>query len=311
MIKHLTEEEIAICAEALDKGNYQSLPHNIREHVAHCDQCADEILMVADIAKDKDLFLKPEAPKKDKAQKIIAWSVSVAAAIALILLLIDISDSTLKKGETLLTQETISPKQDSDQDSSTAKTDQTTETADSEKQEPVSPSGSNEIQKSSDKELIAKSNQKISEQTEEDKSMPATAAPTGQMPSTGAPSSGVPPHLREKADTLKFLAHFEPNEELEKLTERFKGNLRSTDEIEVISPLSLSCSKSSITIKWKNPQKKRLIIEVFNNKGERILETETTEEVYTLQNLNNGLYYWKLISEDFELLFCGRIEVNN
>lgn len=315
MTKHLTEEEIAICADALDNGNYQSLPHSIRNHVAHCDQCADEILLVADIAGDKELTLTPEAPKQDKAQKIIAWSASVAAAIALILLLIDLSDNTLKQGESLLTQKTTSgDKQTEAKDSFPGETTQHTETTLSEKKSSGSISKRVETNESTNNQFIAKNAKKAIEQSRENKhseSLPPKEAPATQMSSAEASPSGVTPHLKEKADTLKFLAHYKPNEKLEKLTKRFKGNLRSTDGIEVISPLTLSCSKSSITIKWNNPQQKRLIIEVFNNNGERILETETIKEQYTLQNLENGLYYWKLISEDFELLFCGKIVIKS
>ncbi|PWD97647.1 hypothetical protein [Marinilabilia rubra] len=312
MIKHLTEEEIAMCAEALENGNYQSLPRYIREHVVQCDECAEEILTVADIVHSEQLKITPEVEKKDKIQKFIAWGASIAAAIALILLLFDLNDQATNNEGGLLTQETISNNKEASSNGTITKKDsgakseaETLVTKDDQSGETDDIINS-EIKKknttpdtSGDNILIADNHQKEPENTERNQA----------LPSSGAPASGVPPHLQEKADTIRFLAHFEPDEDLEKLVDRYKGNLRNSGEVKVVSPLTVTNSNNSITIKWENPGKKRLIIEVFNNEGSRIIETETTKNEYTLKNLDEGLYYWKLISENFELLFCGKIVI--
>ena len=314
MTKHLTEEEIAMCAEALEKGSYHSMPYEVREHIAHCDQCADEILTVADIASDEELKLTPIAPKKDKTQKIIAWSVSIAAAIALVLLLFDLSDHGYKKQQTpLLSEKITNTTPDTVKDNSNATTKevnkgikQTTEHGTI--SEPDSKQAVNEQPKSH--AMIARNQEKDQLASEEgNPPLPAAGAPSETMPATGAPTASLPPHLRENADTIRFLARFEPDENLEKLVDRYRGHLRSSDEVEITTPVSINSANSSVTITWKNPNKKRLIIEIFDNEGLRILEVETTHEEYTLKNLKNGLYYWKLISDNFELLFCGKIKV--
>ncbi|MGE0079577.1 MAG: hypothetical protein AB7S48_17080 [Bacteroidales bacterium] len=51
-MEHLTEQEIAQCADAIREGSYASLPHAVREHVANCDECANEIAMVAEIVNE-------------------------------------------------------------------------------------------------------------------------------------------------------------------------------------------------------------------------------------------------------------------
>ncbi len=49
---HLTEEQIAQCVDAMSEGTYDLLPAPVREHVAHCDLCSSEILMVSEITDE-------------------------------------------------------------------------------------------------------------------------------------------------------------------------------------------------------------------------------------------------------------------
>ncbi len=275
-MQHLTEEDIAISAEALQRGEYNSLPIEVREHLSQCDQCAEEVLMVADIADDIDFSLtdKIKSPEKDKTQRIIAWSVSVAAAIALVLLVFNINkndgrdnmttDAFITQGE----EDTITENQ------------------------------------SGDESLMADKKEKDRKDQDNKNDFPAAKTPDQEkIPA----ASSLPPSEETAADTLKFMAMMEKNEDLEKLVERCEGNMRNQEGVVVESPFNILAEGDSVTIKWKNPDRKRLIIEIFNNSGLRIFETETTEESYTLSELEKGLYYWKLISSDYDLLFCGRI----
>lgn len=286
MNQHLTEEEVAICAEALERNEYNSLPPEMRKHLFVCDECADEVLMVADIAENVDFSWSSKNPGKDKVQRIIAWSVSIAAAAALILLVIDINQSADPQNgarDTFITQ--ADPEQETES--------------------PEENHGERDCQKTEKESLIADNN-KGEKQPERDDDMPAATSPAEEGPATSA----LPPETEEPADTLKFLASFEPDEELERLVSRYEGNLRDTDNVKVTTtPLTITSNNTSVTINWENPEKKRLIIEVFDNNGNRILEDETNDEQYIIENISEGLYYWKLISSNFDLLFCGRIVV--
>lgn len=57
-MEHLTEQEIAQCADAIREGSYASLPLAVREHVANCDECANEIAMVVETANEIDTTQK-------------------------------------------------------------------------------------------------------------------------------------------------------------------------------------------------------------------------------------------------------------
>lgn len=281
-MQHLTEENIAMCAEALDNGTYEQLPITIREHLSQCDQCAEEVLVVADISNELvDFNLKEIKPYRDKKQRIIAWSVSVAAAIAFILLIIEVGPfNNNDNQDQYLSQnhEVSEAKKDSDKPEKQTNTEE-------------------------NKENEGEHSQTSSENPDREK------YPTASLPPADTPprDAALPPVAEKAADTLKFLAHMEPDENLENLVKRFEGTLRTNNDVSVKSPLTIRANETTITIEWTNPNKNRLIIEVFDNTGNRILETETNEEEYTLRNLTEGLYYWKLISSDFDLLFCGRI----
>ncbi len=278
-MQHLTEEEIAICSEAINSGDYRSLPVELREHLSHCDECATEVLMVAEIAGEFDFNKKPEKNFREKTQRIIAWSVSIAAAIALVLLVIDQEINPFDNDRYL------------SQNSTTEQTIQNTE--------PVK-----ETSETTEQQTTSEAPEKIHNQQKNDQA--ASTYPTSSAPGSQAPSAT--PEIQP--DTLKFLAHYVPDETLEKLVSRFEGNLRDNGDITIETPVSVVQTENSLIIKWQNPKKKRLIIEVFDNSGERLLEAETNQEEYVLNDLKEGLYYWKLISgSDFELLFCGKITI--
>lgn len=278
MTQHLTEEEIAICADALNLGAYRDLPAHLREHLAQCDQCAGEVLMVTEVAGEFDFKAEAEKPVKEKTQRIIAWSVSVAAAAALILLIIDQEVNPLEENQLL---------------SKNSTTEQTIKSTDKSEQPS---SGEAEIQ---EQNKVSNKSEFGSQNIAEDSEFPA-----------GTAASAPAPTFEDSPDTLKFLARYTPNENMEKLVNRFKGNMRDNGDIVVKSPVSITCSGSSLVIKWENPDRKRLIIEVLDNEGKQLMEAETDQEEYTITNLSDGLYYWKLISgSEYDLLFCGKIIV--
>jgi hypothetical protein len=281
MTRHLTEEEIAICADALNSGGYRDLPSHLREHLAQCDECGGEVLMVTEVAGEFDFKAESEKPVKEKAQRIIAWSISIAAAVALILLVIDQEINPLGNDQLI---------------SQNSTTEQTIKNTDAEAAE--EPSTEEAVTR--EESIISKKPEPGSQEIPKNSEFPGSSAPTA-----------APPSMESIPDTLKFLAHYIPDENMEKLVSRFKGNMRDNSDIVIETPVSIKQSQSSVvTIKWQNPDRKKLVIEVFDNKGKQTLETETNEKEYTLSNLNKGLYYWKLISgSDFDLLFCGKITI--
>jgi len=115
------------------------------------------------------------------------------------------------------------------------------------------------------------------------------------------------PEVEKEDELLAFVS----NEELEKLSERYNVALRS-DDVEIISPNIINVDiESEINLQWVNNDKQDLIIEVYNNKAELINEKASSENNYTITpNLEEGLYYWKLINSDFDLIFCGKIIIS-
>ena len=95
--------------------------------------------------------------------------------------------------------------------------------------------------------------------------------------------------------------------ELEKLVARFDSADRSSD-IKILSPHVFEVkSGEEVKLIWENSDEIELQIELFNNKGELINNYSTVYDNIVIENLEKGVYYWKLINEDFDLLFCGKI----
>jgi hypothetical protein len=257
-------------------------------------------MTVIELRSDINFDISPHKPKREKAQRIITWSVSVAAAVALILFMVDRNGSLLPPFGTY-GHDTYITQNETD-----------TDTSDTPTPAPQKENGFNkkEASKTDDIKDPLLADNKTGTIDDSQSANDANMLPGAEAPGAGAPGL-LPPSedANIPADTLKFLAHHDLNEDLEKLVERYKENMRNESDISVISPLTITYSGNSVTIQWENSERKRLIIEVFNNNGIRILETETTEETYTITDLNESIYYWKLISANYDLLFCGRIVI--
>lgn len=105
------------------------------------------------------------------------------------------------------------------------------------------------------------------------------------------------------------LLAYNTNEKLEKWAERYKDwNMRG-ESVVIKTPFLFETGKT-FKLEWDNPKQETLIIELFNNNGEKIEEAEIDQNSYTPTTaVDPGLYYWKLINEDFDLLYCGKIKV--
>jgi hypothetical protein len=125
-------------------------------------------------------------------------------------------------------------------------------------------------------------------------------------PKKRKPQPKVTNKQTEQKQNAKILyASYEPNPELEALVDRTRGHLRSS----TISsfPLEIKYPKQR-NLKIPVPKNYSLIVEIYTNKGELISEKTLTDSLFTIPKLQDGLYYWKLINEDFDLLFVGKIK---
>jgi hypothetical protein len=105
--------------------------------------------------------------------------------------------------------------------------------------------------------------------------------------------------------TNKTLAYYKPNDELEQLTQRFReSNMRSTETKSFPNEINLE-TKRAISLQSSD---ELFLIEIYNNKGILIQELNSKNDSIYFPKLSKGLYYWKLINEDFDLIFVGRIK---
>ncbi|MGM0567217.1 MAG: hypothetical protein ACQESX_10705 [Bacteroidota bacterium] len=120
--------------------------------------------------------------------------------------------------------------------------------------------------------------------------------------------------IKESADKASedevLLARFEPNKQLESLASRFgQEQMRSndfrlqSDHYQKIQP------KSHIEINWEAPEGELTFI-LRNNRDSLVLEKSAGKDGVRITEVSEpGLYYWKLMNSDFDLLYCGKIEI--
>lgn len=243
MKEHLTEQEVAQCAEAIREGNYTSLPHAIKEHLANCDDCATEVAMVAELANDI------ETNQKKNKKPIRLW-LTISGAVAASLTLLIIGNYFLINTNNDL----------ANQNNQLAKVDST-------------------LLKTDTSFINTKSSAKENN-TAAEKTVPVRK---------------------------EILAAYTPNKDLEKLAENFKQTYRG-EEITVETPSEINLPGVD-SLKWINNDASKLTVVLLNNKGETVISAANQGNGIKIPTLTSGLYYWKLINEDFDLLFCGKIRV--
>lgn len=65
--KHLNNEQICNCAEAIRNGTFHLMDDNIHDHLAECDKCANEVNKISTIIEEEQALLVIENAKKKKA----------------------------------------------------------------------------------------------------------------------------------------------------------------------------------------------------------------------------------------------------
>lgn len=250
--KHLTEQEVALCADAINGNTFNSLPEEIREHIAICDECASEVLAVAEVARELSAENKKGKQFKLTTGRIIALVTSAAAIIVFAVVFTNHQYKTFNSVE-----------------------------------KPIASNDSLTSGKSDS--VLVKDVEKTNQ--------------TSQKSQKDNIESEKPASYKEK--TGELLASYEPNSELEKLYENYASEYRG-DDISVISERIVRVPAND-SLMWSNPSGEILNVDIFNNQGIRIITISSDSNGIKIPALNDGLYYWKLINQDFDLLFVGKI----
>lgn len=249
-MEHLTELEVAQCADALVQGKYDALPQVLKEHLSSCDACAGEVAIVAELSGEIE---KPAINQNVTAKHRKLWIAvlgGVAAVLLAIVLIGNYYEGTfLNFGrQTAHLSDIPSPQQKPDRTGIT--------TTQEENLKPVD-------------------NDKIVSQ--------------------------------QRTAQQESLLAYRPDDELEKLARNFEGVYRG-NEISIVTPHEFNCSPKDL-LQWNNPDKLMLSVEFYNNKGAIVSTQQTSAESLPIPSLTPGLYYWKLINDHFDLLFCGKLVV--
>jgi hypothetical protein len=252
--QHLNEEQIAVCAEAMNKGEYHSLPVELREHLKECTECSNLLLLVSETIEEEVVGAKVNS-RVEKRKLFLPFS--VAASIVVLVA----AGFYIKSHQ----QATVLP----------------------------------EVAEVSDTVLPQKTVEPVKIVEAKPKKEESAVVTTENKPV-----------IKETAPNTKEMLAYVPNEDLDKLAQRFSSGALRGDVVEVETATEMKTEKQAIVLQWKNPDKETLIIELYNNKGELVKEYESNSSLLEIKDITtNGLYYWKLINEDFDLLFCGKILV--
>lgn len=241
-MEHLTEQEIAQCADALISGKYDKLPSGIKEHLAVCNTCAGEVSVVAGLVAEVG---SSEKEQKTPSRKRRWWIVALTSAAASLALFF-IGNYYLNNPQQIGQETALHDNAKSDTSAVAVTPDESISI--SEKENP-----------------------------------------------------------KKAAAQQKNLLAYAPHADLEKLANNFKGAYRG-GEVSVITPQEFTCSPTD-SIQWNNKEKIQLSVEFYNNQGAKISTMQTAGNSIVLPHLAYGLYYWKLINDDFDLLFCGKLIV--
>ncbi len=253
---HLSEEEIALCAEAIAENRFSGLPESWREHMEHCTDCASEVMTVRELlAETEEESPTATHPHKKHNLRNLLFIALAAASIATLSIIIFTPEKSKPD-----TAEMIAEMENS-----------------------IIIPDSSEIP-------VADIAQIPIEETDANRD----TKPLENLP-------------EQKQQEPLIAAAFQTHAELEQLYQDFQGNYRGNNII-VISTETVNYPENQCLI-WENPDQQNLVIEIWNNKAQLIEELQSETNEIKIPELNDGLYYWKLINEDFDLIYVGKIKV--
>ncbi|MCT4613684.1 MAG: hypothetical protein N4A49_02275 [Marinifilaceae bacterium] len=243
---HFTEEEIAICSEAVNNNTVSKLDSDLLDHLNKCSKCREEVLFTSEIMESVDENTLDIINNRNN--KFIRYALifgSIAASIIVILYTLVNTDNNYQQ---------IVDNLDSDVQTS-------------------------KVQTKTDSNII-KADKYI------------------------APKKEIREVKKKKSISFK------ESKELEKLVERYKSDSdRSVSNSKYQSEI-LFTSNQKIVLNIGNTEKEEFTIELFDSNNKKLKEFTTTKNKVNLsESLKYGNYYWKLLNEDFDLIFCGKIKI--
>jgi superfamily II RNA helicase len=254
--KHLSDEEIAIYADAINDGSIESVSADIQTHIRECTECAEEATLVAAFSKEFNA-----THKKRKRILFRSWQLPAAAVAA--------------AGIAIFVIIKLFPGHQSAPSHSKANTELGIENAEKLTKDQFSEA---EIPKERSLDIIAEKEEN--------------------------------PEKIQNSKSLKkeeLLAMYVPDDRLEKLFTGYQHALRS--QTVKVSSEAIVLVPDTDSLKWSNPRNEELVVEFFNNNGEKISSETSRNNSIQIPVHKQGLYYWKLINQDFDLLFVGKIIV--
>ena len=256
--KHLSDEQLALYADASIRKTLSSIDQEIVEHIKSCNSCAEKALAIIAIAEDVEDELE--------LQQSISWKRSF--------LIRTVASVTLILGAAIIYYMVHKTRMDNAQQ--IAKQIDSAERVMEPKLQWVELKHKEPVNLAKEKK---RSKQKIEKQNKSNK-------------------------------PKDLLTVYTPNENLDLLVNRFSESvLREEFSIDMPSEIVVK-QNQEIELQWNNSNNKLLVIEFYDNEAKKVFEEETDENKYSIGKLEKkGLFYWKLLNKDFDLLFCGKIRV--
>ena len=114
---------------------------------------------------------------------------------------------------------------------------------------------------------------------------------------------------KEFASKNQLAEAYRPSSRLEQLSARFDGVSMRSDGFEMRSEHILTTAKKdTLKISWIADQNQELIFSLYDNKENLVSESTVPVKEYSfVADFDKGLYYYKVINQDFDLLYCGKI----
>ena len=85
---HLTEEELALYAEALNRGDLSNVSSSIRQHIAECDECAMEAINISDILSEEEEKTNLTTQKNQNKRKPLLILIASIVVVIIVIILI-------------------------------------------------------------------------------------------------------------------------------------------------------------------------------------------------------------------------------
>ncbi len=279
--KHLNDEGIALFVDALKLNKQEHLPESVQNHVENCEPCHQEIIELYAVMSTISYENRSDHPSLEpnteaKSFSIRRYLLPIAAAAAAIagigFFFFNQNDAGLLTSPEVVLEEVTTPELKEAPTYTIEKVD------------------TNEI-----KTIPAPA-------PRQDKTEAIVKTPQDQVPKTPKIKDWKDPEKKASSREL-FAMNFTPAEDLESLVDEvFRSddlNIQLPENKDVYRP------DSRIPFAW-NGSEQQLTLVILNNQEEEIhsAELQTSSYLWT-PNVDPGIYYWKLETED-DLLHVGQ-----